>query len=201
MGAGASLHSPSRGHGAALTVAAGGKDGSVRRSLERAFIRLLRGLGSQLDHWKKLAVSSTTQDSYPEGAAAEFASLDQRAKSGEVDWTFDDVCKYLAQVLQTVQDGDLVSQPPRVLNAGSGPLAPGPIQCPAMGKESAAKIPIISSDSLARFRSFQAIGGEHVALPCQLASLRQCFPDNYFDVVHVREVLGFERDPLLAIRL
>merc|ERR1740129_1000132 len=94
--------------------------------------------------------------------------------------------------------------PVRILNAGSGPLAPAqPLACgPAVDADD--PIPVVSADGLARsyLRIFDELGlrPPHTAAQCPVESLRRCFPRSHFDVVHIRNALDHTANPLLGLQ-
>lgn len=188
------------GHGHVLTTAVSGKDGAVHRTLERALIRWARSLGSEVGFWRELLEPPETSNMAPTSAGD--ARLAHRwLETGEVQWSWDDLCGFVVDARSTGQRGS-----PRILNTGSGPLAPGPLSCgQGVGKGSGAStIPVVSTDGLARFylRSFDELGVQppQFSIQCPVESLQVCFPREHFDVVHMRNALDHAVDPLLGIR-
>ncbi|CAJ1404387.1 unnamed protein product [Effrenium voratum] len=99
------------------------------------------------------------------------------------DWTYDDLC---------------LNPPTRVLNAGSGPIVPGDLQC------GPSTVEVVSSDGLADlYGSLYA----HLQLrppkpltQCMLEDIGSCFPAEHFDLVHVRNALDHALHPTRALR-
>merc|ERR1712196_477193 len=119
----------SKEHGAMATALAAGADGSVHRTLERCLIRWARGLSSEVEFWRGLLAP-------PDSAAAAGSCKDDSEtahkwlETGEVRWAWDDLCGYLHQARHAQQNlPDAKLAPRRILNAGSGPLAAGPLRC------------------------------------------------------------------------
>eukprot|EP00438_Fugacium_kawagutii_P019082 Skav234710 [mRNA] locus=scaffold634:35914:47001:+ [translate_table: standard] len=134
-----------------------------RLTLLRLQVRWIRGLEMEAEFWKgKLSLN-------PE----ENVSLERLKRwlaTGEVPWTLpgDDLCHYLKETRRNAgvdqgldwipashadtqassakcQLAAGVGSVPRILNTGSGPLAPRPLQCE--GKE----VKVVAADGLARF--------------------------------------------------
>eukprot|EP00435_Cladocopium_sp_Y103_P008120 s2749_g2.t1 len=109
---------------------------AVRLTLLRLQVRWIRGLEMEADFWRgKLSLN-------PE----ENVSLERLKRwlaTGEVPWTLpgDDLCHYL----QDARSRGGVRNVPRILNTGSGPLAPKPLRC--QNKD----VKVVAADGLARF--------------------------------------------------
>lgn len=97
------------------------------------------------------------------------------------DWAWVDVCTFV--------DGIVA---PRILNMGSGPIAPEPIVCDGR------KVPIVSADGLADL--YWRLYDQDQILPpvwpvqCYFEQASQCFGRDYFHVVHVRNALDHAFD-------
>lgn len=167
--------------------------GAVRRVLDRLSIRWVRSLDSEVGFWHAL-LDPASKDS-PDVDAAAWESARHWLTTGNVSWQYGEVCKFVAEA-RAVSGGRF--GPPRILNAGSGPLAAGPLEC---DRE---RIPVVSADGLARFymQLHDILGHRPPATPVQCAAeaLHGCFPRNHFDVVHVRNALDHAGDPLLGLR-
>ncbi|CAJ1331829.1 unnamed protein product [Effrenium voratum] len=169
--------------------AAEGKAGSVCRTLDRLLIRWVRGLDSEVGFWHALLDPANREN--PEVDAAAWETAKDWLRDGVVSWHYGDICAFL-EAARGLQDYGH----PRVLNAGSGPLAPGHIDC---GRA----VPVIATDGLARFylQLFDMLQHEPPAVPvqCPTESLHECFPRHHFDVAHVRNSLDHANDPLQGI--
>ncbi|CAE7447796.1 ubiE [Symbiodinium pilosum] len=108
------------------------------------------------------------------------------ASSISEDWTYDDFCAIAPRPTA------------RLLNAGSGPVAPKDIHCEG------GTIEVISADGLADLyeRMFLMLGlsPPKKLTQCPLEALSTCFPDHHFDLVHVRNALDHSLQPTRAIR-
>lgn len=171
----------------------GGAAYPVRRQLDRLLIRWARGLDGEVGFWHALL------DDQAEDVAEEDAARGRHwLRTGEVHWSWDEdaICN---AVNETRSSSSVRFGAPRVLNAGSGPLAPAPLTC-ADGHA----MPVVSADGLARFylRVFDLLGLQppRTALQCPAEALRRCFPANHFDVVHIRNALDHAADPLLGLQ-
>lgn len=161
---------------------------AVRLTLLRLQVRWIRGLEMEADFWRgKLSLN-------PE----ENVSLERLKRwlaTGEVPWTLpgDDLCYYL----QDARSRGAVANVPRILNTGSGPLAPKPLQC--QNKD----VKVVAADGLARFylKVLDENEMEPPYLPaqCPVEELHLCFPAAHFDVVHIRNALDHSVDPVLGI--
>lgn len=161
---------------------------AVRLTLLRLQVRWIRGLEMEADFWRgKLSLN-------PE----ENVSLERLKRwlaTGEVPWTLpgDDLCYYL----QDARSRGAVANVPRILNTGSGPLAPKPLQC--QNKD----VKVVAADGLARFylKVLDENEMEPPYLPaqCPVEELHLCFPAAHFDVVHIRNALDHSFDPVLGI--
>jgi len=160
---------------------------AVRLTLLRLQVRWIRGLEMEADFWRgKLSLN-------PE----ENVSLERLKKwlsTGEVPWTLpgDDLCHYLKDARRTG-----VRSIPRILNTGSGPLAPKPLQCEDQS------VKVIAADGLARFYlkvlDENAMEPPFLPVQCPVEELHLCFPAGHFDVVHIRNALDHSFDPVLGI--
>merc|ERR1739841_498279 len=92
------------------------------------------------------------------------------------DWTYDDLCSLVP-----------ADSAPKILNAGSGPIAPSSLQCGGR------VVRVVSADGLAllywRLYEHLSLHAPELPMQCMLEKLSHCFPSNYFDVVHVRNAL------------
>merc|ERR1712224_869830 len=95
----------------------------------------------------------------------------------------------------------------RVLNAGAGMFLPArEMQCP--GEETSEPelwLEITSIDSSARaYASALARHGwgpkNGIPQQCDVEALWQCFPSNFFELVHIRNALDHTAQPLLGLR-
>ncbi|CAE7174723.1 SHOC2 [Symbiodinium pilosum] len=149
-------------------------------------LKKLLGLDSEVGFWHALMdpASETNQD------------VDAAAWQRYVSWHYGDICAFVEKARAAA---DRQFGHPRVLNAGSGPLAPKDIVC-----QEGKAIPVVAADGLARFymQLYDILGHEPPAVPAQCPTelLHQCFPQHHFDVVHVRNSLDHANDPLLGIR-
>lgn len=180
--------------------------GAVRRVLQRCLIRWARGLRSEVGFWHNFLLASDDENAEVQMSEADKTIAKQWIEAGDVRWTWDDLCKYLDDVWKhhaIEQYGKA-----RVLNAGSGPLAPGPISCEhkASDRDKQAVVEptsVVSADGLARFylRIFDMLNIQplHQPLQCPVEALRRCFPRNHFDIVHIRNALDHAVDPLLGL--
>ncbi|CAL1139002.1 unnamed protein product [Cladocopium goreaui] len=166
-----------------------GDAGAVCRTLNRLMIRWVRGLDSEVGFWHALLDPKNGNNSEVDPAA--WKSAQYWVESGVVAWHYDDICTFLDLARSNEKYGT-----PRVLNAGSGPLAPGRIDC-------GQSVPVVASDGLARFylQLFDILQHEPPAFPLQCATeaLNECFPQHHFDVVHMRNSLDHANDPLMGI--
>eukprot|EP00434_Breviolum_minutum_P001127 symbB.v1.2.000985.t1/scaffold43.1/size391093/14 len=108
---------------------------AVRLTLLRLQVRWIRGLEMEAEFWRgKLSLN-------PEENVS-LERLKRWLSTGEVPWTLpgDDLCHYLKDARRTG-----VRSIPRILNTGSGPLAPKPLQCEDQS------VKVIAADGLARF--------------------------------------------------
>ncbi|CAK0837909.1 unnamed protein product [Prorocentrum cordatum] len=147
--------------------------------------------------------------------------------TGQLTWFLEDdqVCGFVRDAVERRAASGEGAQPrsPRILNAGSGPFAPRPLECElpsgglpgGAGVEPAAAgqdgphrrvpwpVPVVASDGLARFYNSvfdeRGMTPPHTPLQCPSESLHTCFPLGHFDVVHMRNSLDHAFDPLLAI--
>eukprot|EP00928_Gymnodinium_smaydae_P002695 TRINITY_DN10969_c0_g1_i1.p1 TRINITY_DN10969_c0_g1~~TRINITY_DN10969_c0_g1_i1.p1 ORF type:complete len:659 (-),score=115.22 TRINITY_DN10969_c0_g1_i1:150-2126(-) len=207
-------------HGAMLTATVAGDDGAIQRALDLVHVRWARHIGSEVGFWHGLLAPAAAAMERGEAAKVDIAHGDEVAKTrawlstGEAQWKYDDLCDYVASAQRagaTSRPSSKVAPPPRVLNAGSGPLAPPPLDCkelPGASARAAARssssVPVISADGLARLylRTFDELGLQipRAVQQCPVESLRRCFPANHFDVAHIRNALDHSADPLLGLR-
>eukprot|EP00434_Breviolum_minutum_P015454 symbB.v1.2.013616.t1/scaffold968.1/size148170/11 len=166
-----------------------GDAGAVCRTLSRLMIRWVRGLDSEVGFWHALLDPANANNSEVDPEA--WKSAQDWVQSGAVTWHYGDICSFLDLARSSDKYGS-----PRVLNAGSGPLAPGQIEC-------VRSVPVVASDGLARFylQLFDILQHEPPALPvqCPTESLHECFPQHHFDVAHVRNSLDHANDPMVGI--
>lgn len=171
-----------------------GASGSVCRTLDRLLIRWVRGLDSEVGFWHALMDPETQNN--PDVDPAAWRSARTWLEEGHVSWHYGDICSFVETA--RAASGEQFGRP-RVLNAGSGPLAPKDIAC-----QDGKAIPVVAADGLARFymQLYDILGHEPPAVPAQCPTelLHQCFPQHHFDVVHVRNSLDHANDPLLGIR-
>eukprot|EP00435_Cladocopium_sp_Y103_P069182 s475_g32.t2 len=150
-----------------------GDAGAVCRTLNRLMIRWV-------GFWHALLDPKNGNNSEVDTAA--WKSAQDWVESGVVTWHYDDICAFLDLARSNEKYGT-----PRVLNAGSGPLAPGRIDC-------GQSVPVVASDGLARFylQLFDILQHEPPAFPlqCPTEALNECFPQHHFDVVHMRSELN-----------
>jgi len=179
-----------------------------RLTLQRLQVRWTRGLEMEAEFWrKKLSPDPQEND--------RFERLETWMDSGEVTWFLDgdDPCKWLtsSRDAQTVDKGAnrnkrrKTAPPPRVLNVGSGPFAPGPIKCQLPEKnDQTSVVPVIAADGLARYYlrilDEYSLQPPYSPLQCPVEELHLCFPPAHFDVVHMRNALDHVFDPLLGIQ-
>ncbi|CAK0900670.1 unnamed protein product, partial [Prorocentrum cordatum] len=178
-------------------------EGPVWRLLRRSQIRWARRINSEVGFWHILLDPSGTDRSEEDATAVR-----QWLDSGDVRWTWDGVDAICARVAgaQAISRGGF--GPPRILNAGSGPLAPGPLRCEgaaeSVGARALGQVPVVAADGLARFymQLFDSLGQAPRATPlhCAVEELPRCFPRDHFDVAHIRNALDHAVDPLLGIR-
>lgn len=188
----------------------------IRRTLLRLQVRWTRGLEMEAAFWrKKLSLDPSENVS--------LERLKRWLVTGQVNWFLDgdDICGFLVQGwrLTAGKLNGRSSGIPRILNAGSGPLAPAPLECslepawiPPTADEKPRRpdwpapwqVPVLATDGLARF--YQRVMDEHKLLPphlpiqCPVEELHSCFPAGHFDVVHMRNALDHVFDPLLGIQ-
>jgi len=166
---------------------------AVQRALDRLSIRWVRGLDAEVGFWHAL-LDPGARDS-PDVDAAAWKAAQHWLATGEVSWHCGDVCGYLAKARAGTHGRH---GHPRVLNAGSGPLAPGPLEC------NGERLHVVAADGLARFylQLYDILSHRPPATPvqCPAESLPQCFPRHHFDVVYMRNALDHAGDPLLGLR-
>lgn len=184
-------------------------EGPVWRLLRRSQVRWARRIISEVGFWHILLDPEGTDRSEEDAA-----EVRQWLASGDVRWTWDGVdaiCERVADA-QAISGGGF--GPPRILNAGSGPLAPGPVSCEGAGESggpgvpsgarSLGQVPVVAADGLGRFymQLFDFLGQAPHAKPlhCAVEELLRCFPRDHFDVAHIRNALDHAVDPLLGIR-
>ena len=160
---------------------------SQRRLSDAPFLSLFGGLDSEVGFWH--ALLDPENEGHPDVDQVAWKSARHWLQSGDVQWHYGDICSFLE--LREAGYGAA-----RVLNAGSGPLAPGHIEC-------GQRVPVVASDGLARFylQLFVALAvhrlqmhgkdlleQEPPAFPvqCPTESLHDCFPQDHFDVVQMR---------------
>jgi len=194
-----SLDPPTDGPSAGEVIA------PVRHVLLRMQVRWTRGLESEADFWRhKLSLDPTENSS--------LERLHRWLATGEVTWFLDDICIFVSDALARRGLGRGIGHaPPRILNAGSGPFAPRPLECAlhwpltenASVTPKATTVPIVSADGLARF--YLRVLDENGFMPpytpvqCPAEELHMCFPPGHFDVVHMRNALDHTFDPLLGV--
>jgi len=158
----------------------------VTHTLQRLELRWAGNLESEVGFWHALLDPNSDVE---EDSAA---SARNWLKTGEVHWAWDDMCEFL-------QRTRVSSRSQRILNAGSGPLAPPWLQCDH------GEVAVVAVDGLARFyaRVFDILEHQPHRLPvhCPVESLRHCFPLQHADVVHMRNALDHATDPLLGIKM
>jgi len=122
---------------------------------------------------------------------------------GDVRWAWeedDEMCGIIAGIRK--REG-YSHGPPRVLNTGSGPLAPSPLNCGDGAHSELGSVPVVAVDGLARFYlrvyDFLDLRPPHVSGQCEVEELRACFPRNHFDVVHMRNALDHTMDPVVGL--
>jgi len=151
-------------------------------------------LDSEVGFWHALMDPETRNN--PDVDPAAWQSARTWLEEGHVSWHYGDICSFVETA--RAASGEQFGRP-RVLNAGSGPLAPKDIAC-----QDGKAIPVVAADGLARFymQLYDILGHEPPAVPAQCPTelLHQCFPQHHFDVVHVRNSLDHANDPLLGIR-
>ncbi|CAK9074625.1 unnamed protein product [Durusdinium trenchii] len=167
-----------------------GDAGAVCRTLSRLMIRWVRGLDSEVGFWHALLDPSNAEN--PEVDFSSWRSAQDWLLSGDITWHYGDICTFLAAARgHTTSYGR-----PRVLNAGSGPLAPGRIDC-------GDSVTVVASDGLARFylQLYDILQHDPPVVPlqCPTEALHHCFPQHHFDVVHMRNSLDHANDPLMGI--
>lgn len=182
-----------------------------RLILLRLQVRWIRGLESEARFWrKKLSFDPEENNS--------LERLRKWLQNGEVIWYYDDLCMWVEDTLRRSKEYTVVSNgkdmargPPRILNVGSGPFAPRPLQCKFDSDAASAlpqgktewPVPVIAADGLARF--YLRIFDEHGLVPlytpiqCPVEEIHTCFPPRHFDVAHMRNSLDHAFDPLLGI--
>lgn len=169
-------------------------ESAVQRSLERVHLRWAINLVSEVGFWHDLLNTSAVSDKAGKKSARHWLA------TGEVRWAWDDICVFLEDAHNHVGQGYQYGTP-RVLNVGSGPLTPGPLRCSIAGGHS--DTTVVSADGLARLylHMFDELQVEppHVPLQCSAETLRQCFPRDHFDVVHMRNALDHAMDPLSGL--
>lgn len=180
-----------------------GRAEAVLRALERSRLRWARRLNSEVGFWHILLDGREKDE--PLERSEEDASVAQRwVETGEVRWSWDEPVQLCARLADLRAEVASSYGPPRVLNTGSGPLAPGPLDCGEQGFPQLGSVPVFASDGLARFylKVFDDLDVRppRVSLQCPVEELRECFPSNHFDVVHMRNALDHTMDPLLGIR-
>lgn len=188
--AGPSSAAPSAPSASSSSVALPGLRAPVRLTLLRLQVRWIRGLEMEAEFWRgKLSLKEEENVS--------LERLKRWLATGEVPWTLpgDDLCQYLAEARE--RHGGLGL--PRILNTGSGPLAPQPLRCGPRSGE----VKVVAADGLARFylKVLDDNGMEPPFLPvqCPVEELHTCFPPAHFDVVHIRNALDHSFDPVLGI--
>lgn len=170
---------------------------AVRRMLLTMQVRWTRGLEMEASFWRdKLSLD-------PEENVS-LERLKQWLATGAVPWTLpgDDLCGYVADGRKRRGNSYTGGKIPRVLNAGSGPLAPKPLDCQLDGRPSVVKV--VAADGLARFYNRvldeRELKPPYLPLQCPVEELHECFPSPHFDVVHIRNALDHSFDPVLGIR-
>eukprot|EP00928_Gymnodinium_smaydae_P038964 TRINITY_DN26740_c0_g1_i1.p1 TRINITY_DN26740_c0_g1~~TRINITY_DN26740_c0_g1_i1.p1 ORF type:complete len:706 (+),score=112.88 TRINITY_DN26740_c0_g1_i1:36-2120(+) len=167
---------------------------STRLTLLRLQMRWTRGLESEASFWRKKL-------SFDEEENNSLERLVGWLEDGRVVWYYDNVCEWVADA----RARETTRRPPRVLNVGSGPFAPRPLDCELDSESGRAQtvVPVIAADGLARFymRVFDENGFKppYVPMQCPVEELHECFPPSHFDVVHMRNALDHAFDPLLGI--
>lgn len=210
---------PAAGHDESLSLDAPGDLAQLapeRLTLLKLQVRWTRGLESEASFWRnKLSLDPEENIS--------MERLLRWLEDGEVTWYYDDPCAWVEDALRRgaqpeskpagVNSG---RRPPRILNAGSGPFAPRPLECwlnPALlpaGAETRAEpgrwwVPVVAADGLARFylrlMDEQGLVPSHNHMPfqCPVEELHTCYPPGHFDVAHMRNSLDHAFDPLLGI--
>eukprot|EP00403_Amphidinium_massartii_P007955 CAMPEP_0178372322 /NCGR_PEP_ID=MMETSP0689_2-20121128/1291_1 /TAXON_ID=160604 /ORGANISM="Amphidinium massartii, Strain CS-259" /LENGTH=623 /DNA_ID=CAMNT_0019992237 /DNA_START=174 /DNA_END=2045 /DNA_ORIENTATION=+ len=168
------------------------EDWKVSAYLTRLRVRWSRGLESEASFWrKKLSQSEEINNS--------LERLKTWLANGSVSWSLpgDEICSY-ALANRTAK-----APPPRIANVGSGPFAPGPLDCADGPSRDVLRIPVVAADGLARY--YQRVFDEHSFQPlywphqCPVEELDTCFPASHFDVVHCRNALDHSFDPLLGM--
>lgn len=167
--------------------------GAVRWALDRLLIRWVRGLNAEVGFWHALLDPASKESPNVDKTAWDGAR--HWLATGDVNWHYGDVCRFVSD--SRVSSGGRLG-PPRILNVGSGPLAPAPLRCDDE------EVPVASADGLARFymQLYDILGHRPPFVPvqCPAESLHRCFPRNHFDVVHIRNALDHAGDPLLGIQ-
>jgi len=175
---------------------------ATRLVLLRLQVRWTRGLEMEADFWKqKLSPDPAVND--------RLERLSLWLEDGEVTWYLpgDDPCAFLRDARGRMSKAVQGLPGPRILNVGSGPLAPGPLECDveaADGSMQRRRLRVVAADGLARF--YNRILDEYMLEPpympqqCPVEELHTCFPPGHFDVVHMRNALDHVFDPLLGIQ-
>eukprot|EP00913_Durusdinium_trenchii_P011210 g10528.t1 len=201
--AGPSSAAPSAPSASSSSVALPGLRAPVRLTLLRLQVRWIRGLEMEAEFWRgKLSLKEEENVSLERlkrwlATGAWFQGVALGYGGREVPWTLpgDDLCQYLAEARE--RHGGLGL--PRILNTGSGPLAPQPLRCGPRSGE----VKVVAADGLARFylKVLDDNGMEPPFLPvqCPVEELHTCFPPAHFDVVHIRNALDHSFDPVLGI--
>lgn len=179
----------------------------VANALTRAALRWTRRLNSEVGFWHILLNPTGVDKGEKLDRCENDAAVARRwVNSGIVRWSLEEdveMCRLVDRSRRRRRPDQYGAA--RVLNVGSGPLAPAPLKCRELGFPNLPpEVPVVAADGLGRF--YLALFDElEIAPPrsaahCPVEDLRQCFPRNHFDIVYIRNALDHTLDPLRGIQ-
>jgi len=169
-------------------------------------MRWVRKLNSEVGFWHILLNPSSKNDNGEklERSEEDASSAHHWVTTGEVQWSWEEAPAMCGLVADARARAGTNFGSPRILNTGSGPLAPPPLDCGQHGSGDLGVVPVFATDGLARFylKVFDelSIRPPQVSAQCPVEELRACFPRNYFDIAHMRNALDHTMDPLEGMR-
>lgn len=180
-----------------------GDAGAVQRALTRARLRWTRRLNSEVGFWHIL-LDMKGEDKELDRSEEDAGLARQWVETGNVRWLWDEASHVCGRIRDVQLSTTGAHGQPRLLNTGSGPLAPPPLDCASEGFDDLGVVPVFASDGLGRFylKLFDDLGIQppRVTAQCPVEELRRCYPRHHFDIVHIRNALDHTMDPLHGLR-